>query len=129
MLCSAQVRIKISLLLGISLAIAALYHVAGLFYNLDDSSVLRHAIFIGLDLFCVYGFLKRPKYFILFFMAFTLQQYYTHGQYIIEMWISNNKIHWISVSVLVLLPIGLLFLIVDLWHSSIQSIFSNPNAK
>ncbi len=118
MLYSVDARNKIFLLLQIALTIAALYHFAGLFFKVNDASVVRHATFVVTDAFCVYGFLKRPKYFVFFFAAFTLQQVYAHGQYLVQLWMSEDKIHWVSVIVLTLLPIGLFGLIADLFLPS-----------
>jgi hypothetical protein len=129
MLRSIRVRQNIFLLLETALSVAALYHGVGLFYKIDSSPVLRHALFAGLDLFCVYGFLKGRTYFVFFFTAFTVQQYYTHGKYLIEMWINQREIHWISVFVLVLLPVGLICLIADVLQSSVDGIFTNPNVQ
>ncbi len=129
MLRSIQVRRKIFYLLEVALSIAAVYHGVGLFYRIDGSTVLRHALFVGLDLFCVYGFLTVRPYFVFFFTAFTLQQYYTHGRYLIEMWIHQHEIHWISVAVLVLLPAGLICLIADVLQSTVDGVFTNPNVQ
>ncbi len=126
---STQRDKKIFILLEIALAIAAVYHLSGLFYRVNDSSVLRHAAFAGIDLFCVYGFLKRPKYFILFFTVFTLQQYFSHGPYLINTWISHGEVHWISLFVLILLPLGWISLIRDSLRSSAQGFFTNHNTQ
>lgn len=111
MIYSIQSRKKVFWLLRISLTIAALYHLTGLFYKVNDATVLRHAVFVTLDSFCVYGFFKRPRYFVFCFAAFTLHQYLNHGTYLIDWWISKQEIHWISFFVLAVLPIGLVGLI------------------
>ena len=126
---SIQVRKRIFLLLEVALSIAAIYHGAGVFYKIDGSPVLRHMLFACLDLFCVYGFLKGRTYFVFFFSAFTAQQYYAHGKYLMAMWIDQGEIHWISVIVLVLLPVGLICLIVNVLHSSIDGVFTNPDVQ
>lgn len=118
MSCSTQLRKKIFRLLQIALTIAAIYHLAGLFYRVDAASVTRHAIFVVSDLLCVYGFVKRPKYFVFFFTAFTVQQYYTHGQYLIHIWLNEERIHWVSVLVLSLMPTGLICLVQEMIHFS-----------
>ena len=112
---SVQARRKIFLMLQIALTIAGLYHFAGLFYQVNDASVSQHATFVVVDFFCVYGFWKRSGYFIYFFAAFTMQQYYSHGQYLIHLWMSEDKIHWISIVVLALMPTGLFCLIAE-WY-------------
>ena len=118
MSCSILVRMKIFRLLQIALTIAAIYHLAGLFYRVDAAPVTRHAIFVVSDLLCVYGFVKRPRYFVFFFTAFTVQQYYSHGQHLSNMWVNEERIHWVSVLVLTLMPTGLICLVKEMIHIS-----------
>ena len=94
-------------------ALAAIYHFAGLFYKFDESPAWRHVLFVVINLFVVYGVLKRPKYFVYIVAILVIQQYYSHGTYLVNMWIEKKQIHWISVFVLVLLPIVLFCLIED----------------
>jgi hypothetical protein len=117
MIYSIQSRKRVFLLLRISLSIAALYHLTGIFYKVNDATVLRHAVFVALDSFCVYGFFKRPRYFVFCFAAFTLHQYVNHGTYLINVWIGKHEIHWISVFVLALIPAGLVCLIDEYFQS------------
>jgi hypothetical protein len=93
--------------------IAATYHFTGIFYKINNSPVWRHALFVVIDLFCVYGFLKRPRYFIYLYSILIIQQYYSHGQHLINLWNLEHKIHWISLAVLVLIPIGWICLLAD----------------
>ena len=91
--------------------VAAGYHVTGMFYKIDTAPVWRHLLFAVISLFCVYGILKRPSWFIWFFGVLLVQQYYSHGLYLFTLWREQQKIHWISVLVLILLPIVLLCLV------------------
>ncbi len=118
MYCSIRLRRKIFRLLQIAFTIAAIYHLVGLFYRVDTAPVTRHAIFVVSDLLCAYGFVKRPKYFVFFFMAFTIQQYNAHGQYLIHMWLNEERIHLVSILVLILMPIGLICLVMEFIHGS-----------
>lgn len=93
--------------------LAAIYHFAGIFYKVDESPAWRHVLFVVINLFVVYGVLKRPKYFVYIVAILVIQQYYSHGTYLVNLWIEKKQIHWISVFVLVLLPIVLLCLIED----------------
>lgn len=104
---------KIFIVLAVFITIAAVYHLLGIFYNLDHLPVWRHAIFMTVDLFCVYGLIKRPGYFVVLFIVFTIQQYYSHAPYLVETWQNQHAIHWKSVFVLALLPIALTLLIAD----------------
>lgn len=93
--------------------IAAIYHAVGIFYKVNDVPVWRHALFVAINLFCVYGLLKRPRYFLYFFCVLIIQQYLSHGSQLINLWYMEHRIDWISLAVLVLLPIGLLGLLDD----------------
>lgn len=94
--------------------VIAIYHLVGIFYQLDQSPPWRHAVFVIICLFCYYSFVKRPKYFVYFFLALTAQQFYSHGGYFISQWFHYNKVDWISLLLLVLFPIILINLIFDL---------------
>lgn len=92
---------------------AGTYHFVGVFYKVDESPIWRHLLFVGINIFCVYGFLKRPKYFVFFIALLYVQQCYSHGTYMFNLWIKTKQIHWISAFDLLLLPIGLICLIED----------------
>src|SRR5687768_15323585 len=96
---------KIFMLSAAFISVAAGYHFLGMFYNLDHLPLWRHLTFLIIDIFCVYGLIKRPGYFILFFILFTIQQFFSHGQYLIERLQVHHAIHWNSVLVLVILPV------------------------
>lgn len=91
--------------------LAVIYHIVAAFYSIDESPVWRHLLFIAINLFCVYGVLKRPRYFLYFFVLFIVQQYYSHGSYLVMLWQQKNKIHWISIFDLLLLPLILMCLV------------------
>lgn len=122
-------RKHVYLLLTVAMAIASLYHLTGMFQPSANTPFWRHRAFFCLDLFCVYGFIQRPKYFILLFAAFTIQQYVSHGEQIISLWIDQGRIHWISVAVLLLMPLGLSALVAEfhLHHAPTQNIKTNTD--
>lgn len=93
--------------------IAALYHLVGVFYPVNDAPKWRHLLFVLVNVFCVYGFIQRPGYFLIIFAALLVQQFYSHGTGLIKTWTETGQIHWISVCVLVLLPIAMLCLLYD----------------
>jgi drug/metabolite transporter superfamily protein YnfA len=93
--------------------LAGAYHLAGIFYKVNESPVWRHLLFVGISVFCVYGFLKRPKYFAWFIALLFAQQCYSHGTYAVNLWMQRKQIHWISLIDLVLLSIGLICLVED----------------
>ena len=93
--------------------IAGAYHFINLFYHFDKSPAWRHLLFVVVSLFCCYGFLRRPKYFILFFVFLSFQQSYSHGSYLVSRWQKQHQLDWISLSILIILPAILWVLIAD----------------
>ncbi|HUR12811.1 MAG TPA: hypothetical protein VM012_15650 [Flavitalea sp.] len=116
MLQSDHNKNKIFNTLAVLSSIAAAYHFFGMFSKMDQLPVWRHGIFLILDVFCVYGLVKRPRFFVIFFVAFTMQQLYVHGSDLYEMWKYEHRIHWNSVFVLAILPVALVLLITDFFH-------------
>jgi hypothetical protein len=113
MLFSLKTRNIIFKVFAVLAYLAGTYHFAGVFYKVDESPIWRHLLFVGINIFCVYGFLKRPKCFVFFVALLFIQQCYSHGTYMLNTWIKTKQIHWISVFDLLLLPIGLICLIED----------------
>ncbi|MEI9808636.1 MAG: hypothetical protein WDO16_12675 [Bacteroidota bacterium] len=99
--------------LAVLSAIAALYHIAGIFYKVNDSPVWRHSLFIFINLICTYGLLKRPAWFVWFFLLLLLQQLYSHGSDIIRSWKNDHPIDWISIVVVILMPLAFILLLKD----------------
>ena len=93
--------------------LALLYHVKGIFYPTTSTPAWRHAIFVAVNIVCIYGCLKRPHWFVWFIAVLTIQQWYSHGSYAVEVWKTQHQIHWISVADIVLLPLLLLLLVAD----------------
>ena len=99
---------------------ALVFHVKEIFYPTEKTPaiislyvVCRHFVFVLINCICIYGLLKRPKWFVWFVGLLTLQQWYSHGSYAVELWQTAHKIHWISLGVIVLLPILFILLIFD----------------
>lgn len=88
----------------LSLVVAA-YHVVGIFYPIDPSPAGRHFIFVCICLFCSYGLIKRPPYFIYFFFVLVVQQYYSHGNHLLNQWNDFHRIDWIDLLLLIFLSI------------------------
>jgi hypothetical protein len=101
--------------------IVAIYHAVGVFYPINASPPWRHTIFVGVCLFCAYGFEKRPKNFIYVFGALAVQQFFSHGSYMIEQWNGAHDIHWISVALLLVLPVIFFNLLAENRESRIQN--------
>jgi len=110
----------ISFIIFAILAFAALiYHAIAIYHPQTPApavnlvAAFRHAIFILISMICIYGLLKRPKWFVWFVLALTLQQWYSHGNYAIQLWQKQHAIHWISVADIILLPLLVILLLVD----------------
>lgn len=103
---SASIRRSYIKFLALVIFAAALYHLVGVFHKVNEAPVARHIVFVFVDLFCVYGLLYRPKYFFYLFLLLTAQQYYTHGGQFISSLALEGEVHWISLAILFLFPLG-----------------------
>jgi hypothetical protein len=92
---------------------AMLYHTAGAVQPFDATPAWRHSLFIGICTVCVYGLLKRPKWFIWFFGILTVQQLYSHGSHFISILQGENKVNLIDAAVLLLMPPVFILLLID----------------
>lgn len=108
-------KVKKIIFLGFSLLAiaAAIYHFIGIFYFVDKTPAWRHILFVFIDLVAAYGFVKRSGWFIVFFVILAIQQLYSHGQYAIRLWQNEHAIHWISIGIIILLPVAIILLIID----------------
>lgn len=113
MIVPAKNRSNLFVAFAVLFSVAAIFHFVGIFYKVNDAPFWRHVLFVAIDVFCVYGLLRRPKYFVYLFGLFLLQQYYSHGSYLINMWTEKKQLHWISIFILLLLPIILMNLIAE----------------
>ena len=89
--------------------LAAVYHIKEIFYPTETTPAWRHALFICINIICIYGMLKRPVWFTWFIGLLTLQQWYSHGSYAIKLWQQEHQIHWISIVDIILLPLLLTY--------------------
>lgn len=104
-------------------SLAALYHVIAIIasscnfpmdiFGTDRSPIWRHALFTVIGIISIYGSLKRPRWFVWFVGVLTVQQWYSHGGYALRLWRSEHTIHWISIAVIILLPIVFGLLLAD----------------
>ena len=93
--------------------VALFIHAKGFFYPTELTPAWRHALFVFINIICIYGFLKRPKWFIWFVVILTLQQCFSHGSYALHLWQAENKIHWISVCDVIFLPVLVCLLFIE----------------
>ena len=115
------------IILSFLFAVAALYHLVGVFIAVDSSPTWRHFLFVCVNGFIAYSLLKRPKYFIYVFAVLLLQQLYSHGGSFINLWLEQGKIDWISAGVLLLLPLIFVLLILDLRRKTLGKLYSNKS--
>jgi hypothetical protein len=95
------------------LAFAAMvFHIIGAIKPFDATPAWRHSLFIGINIICIYGLLKRPNWFVWFWAILTLQQLYSHGSHFLRL-LSENKFTWIDFGVLVLMPAIFVLLLID----------------
>ena len=113
MVFSAKTRGLLFNVFAVLSGLIAIYHFVGVLYKVNESPVWRHLLFAAINLFCVYGILKRPKYFVYLVALLLIQQYYSHGTYLVNLWMVRKQVHWISVFDLLLLPIVLICLVED----------------
>lgn len=88
------------------------YHIAGAVKPFDATPVWRHTLFIGINVICIYGLLKRPNWFVWFFGILTLQQLYSHGSHFINLQ-QEDKVNLIDAAVLLLMPLVFILLLID----------------
>jgi hypothetical protein len=91
---------------------AMLYHAYGAIKSFDTTPAWRHSLFIGINIICIYGLLKRPVWFIWFWGLLTIQQLYSHGSHFVRL-LSENKFTWIDFGVLLLMPLIFILLLKD----------------
>ena len=95
------------------LAIAAMvYHIIGAIKPFDATPARRHSLFVGINIICIYGLLKRPVWFIWFWALLTFQQLYSHGSHFVRL-LAESKFTWIDFGVLVLMPVIFILLLID----------------
>jgi hypothetical protein len=111
MIFTIKTRNRLFRVFAILSCLTVAYHLAGVFDNIDDVPSWRHIIFTIINLLCVYGFLKRPKYFVYFLGILLIQQYYSHGSHFLREWNEKKQVDWISVFILILLPVALICVI------------------
>jgi hypothetical protein len=93
--------------------ISAGYHLVALFFKVNTSPVWRNLLFIVINLLVAWGLLKRPAYFIYLFILLMLQQFYSHGSDLVNVWNLQHKVDWMSLLVFIILPVILVFLVLD----------------
>jgi hypothetical protein len=93
--------------------LAGLYHLIGLFAEINKEPLWRNGLFVIINLFCFYGLLKRPGYFVYLFGILLLQQVYSHGGDLLNLWSTHKQVDWLSLGVIIYMPLVFVLLVVD----------------
>ena len=104
---------KIFIVFAVFFFVSAIYHLAALFFEINSSPLWRNVLFVGINLFVAYFLLRRPRWFIYLFVLLMLQQLYSHGSDLIDLWNAQHKVDWLSLAVLLMLPAIFIFLLLD----------------
>jgi len=111
-LMSSKVRHTLFKVFAVLAFAVMLYHTICAVQPFDATPAWRHTLFIGINTICIYGLLKRPKWFVWFFGLLTIQQLYSHGSHFIQVF-RENKINPIDAAVLLLMPLIFILLLQD----------------
>jgi hypothetical protein len=104
---------KIFIVFAVFFAVSAIYHLVALFFKINTSPLWRNLLFIVINLLVAYGLLKRPPYFIYLFILLMIQQFYSHGSDLVNLWNQQHKLDWMSLLVFIILPVIFVFLLLD----------------
>ncbi len=97
------------------------YHFIGIFYEVNSRTPAHHVLFTVINAICIYGFIKRPKFFVFAFGALVVNQYYTHGGSLLRHWEAYQSINWIDFFIVLFAPIFFVYLVKD-WRARFESI-------
>lgn len=96
-------------------AFTACFHVAAaLDHRIDpEAPAWRHLLFVGINLACIAGLLRRPWYFIPPYGLLLVQQLWTHGGSLLRSLAPGQRIDWPSAAVVVVMPLSFTLLVLD----------------
>ena len=105
-------------MLALFSALASVYHVCGVLGMLanDATSLMRHLVFVAIDVVGVWYFLKRPLVVFPLFLAIVVQQTVSHGTRAVRQWETLRQVDVISFVTLGALYVGLALLILEIGH-------------
>ena len=96
---------------------AAAYHLAAYIHPAFSSggSPARHAVFVVLDVLCAWLLLKRPLWFVFAFAAAAVQVVWSHGTHAWHLLQNEERYDWLSIAVVLTVPVVFFFLAIDAW--------------
>jgi hypothetical protein len=71
-------------LASLAFIVAAVYHLAAVFFDLNKSSVLRNLLFVIINIWCAMEIGRGRKYFIFLFTILFIQQLISHGSWVVN---------------------------------------------
>jgi hypothetical protein len=71
-------------LASVAFVIAALYHLAAVFIELNNSSIRRNLLFVVINIWCAIEMGRGRKYFIFLFTILFIQQLISHGSWVVN---------------------------------------------
>jgi len=101
------------ILFSILFLISSGYHLAALFFPLNESPPWRNMLFTVINILAAAGLLKRPAWFIFPYILLMIQQLYSHGSDLVGLWNAEHRFDWISMLVLMIMPAIFVFLVAD----------------
>jgi hypothetical protein len=102
-------------ILAVLFAGAAAYHAVAFFDPAfsNGGAPWRHAFFCATDILCAWYILRRPRWFVLPFSLFTIQQLCSHGAHAWRLWRAEGRLDWLSFAVPIVVPCTLALLMRD----------------
>ena len=94
---------------------AAVFHIAALFVPqlAVSSPAWRHGMFALVNALVAIGLVRRPRGFLFAFALLTLQQLLSHGRDLIVAWQGEHRVDWVSLVVVIAMPVVLVLLARD----------------
>ena len=93
--------------------LTAVYHLVGIFINVNEASPARHLVFFFISVLMAYWMLKRPRFLPYLFAILLIQQLYSHGKDIYPIWVQERRITWIDVGVVLVMPCIFISILLD----------------
>ena len=89
--------------------LAATYHLLVVLFPAlgDRGTPMRHGLFVVIDFTVGLGVWKRPRLFFWILSALGVQQLYSHGRALVSACTQEQRFDWISVLVLLVIPLAL----------------------
>jgi hypothetical protein len=93
------------------------YHINLFFFSVNGNGA-AHLLFVAICVISAFGFWKRPKWFVYFFLLLVLWQLYIQGVYLYSRWQTVHLFDIKSFAIIILMPIIFMALQKDKKHAS-----------